>query len=112
MATKKITIPEKRANVFNEWKLACYANNEDYYFATLWTGIPDGDTTDIVVEDLRDGFYDDSLDEMIEMYQRVRRRYESDGFYINGNVYNTQDAIKLLMSKGVWKSKIMKGDVK
>lgn len=106
MATKKITIPEKRANVFNEWKLACYANNEDYYMATLWTGIPDGDTTETVLDDLHDGLYDDDLDDMIAMYRRLRKRYEKDGFYIKGNVYDTNKATLYLMSKDIWKDVI------
>lgn len=100
------TISQKRATVFNEWILACYANNEDYYMATLRTGIPDGDDVDIVIEDLNDGFYDDSLDEMIEMYQRVRNRYITDGYYLNGNVYSFIDMVSYLTSQGIWKGEI------
>lgn len=82
------TIAVKRAELLKEWLLAVHGNNESYYSATLWTGIPDGDDFDTVMEDLQSGFYDDDIDNMLAMYKRVRQKYEKDGFYHNGNVFH------------------------
>ena len=89
----KRTITVKRAELLREWILAQYGNNENYYYSTLYTGIPDGDTIETVVEDLQTGFYDDDIDDRLDMYRRVRKRYEKDGYYLNGNLYETSEQL-------------------
>lgn len=41
---EKMTIPQKRAAVYREWILSKLGNDERYYMATLYTGIPDGES--------------------------------------------------------------------
>lgn len=90
----KRTIAVKRAELFREWVLATLANNEEYYFSTLYLGIPDGEDEDMVREDLECGFYDDDIDEMLEVYSRAKSRYGNAGYYINGKLYyNETDAL-------------------
>ena len=91
----KRTIAVKRAELFREWVLATLANNEEYYFSTLSLGIPDGESEDMVFEDLMFGEYDDDIDEMLEVYSRAKSRYGKDGYYVNGKLYhNETDALK------------------
>ena len=91
----KRTIAVKRAELFREWVLATLANNEEYYFSTLSLGIPDGESEDMVFEDLMFGEYDDDIDEMLEVYSRAKSRYSKDGYYVNGKLYdNETDALK------------------
>lgn len=85
----KRTIAVKRAELLREWLFAVYANDTVYYESTLMLGIPDGDDLEMVLEDLQEGFYDDDIDEMLEMYARVRSRHEKHGFYYNGQVYHS-----------------------
>ena len=90
----KRTIATKRAKLFREWVLATLANNEEYYFSTLSLGIPDGDSEDVVFEDLMFGEYDDDIDETLEVYSRAKSRYGKDGYYVNGKLYdNETDAL-------------------
>lgn len=90
----KKTIAVKRAELFREWVLATLANNEMYYVSTLALGIPDGEDEDMVMEDLMCGFYDDDIDEMLEVYSRAKSRYGNAGYYINGKLYyNETDAL-------------------
>lgn len=90
----KRTIAVKRAELFREWVLATLANNEEYYFSTLSLGIPDGDSEDVVFEDLMFGEYDDDIDEMLEVYSRAKSRYGKAGYYVNGKLYyNETDAL-------------------
>lgn len=102
-------ITEKRATVWNEWLLSRLGNNEDYYYSTLYTGIPDGSGKLETLEDLQECFYDDDLDDMIEMYQRIRKRYQKDGFYFNKKVHTLDETIDYIKSLGLWKEKIYKG---
>lgn len=74
---------EKRSCLLREWLLSVHGNNENYYYSTLFTGIPDGDDYETVVDDLQEGFYDDVLDEMLEMYRQKRELYGNDGWYVN-----------------------------
>ena len=91
----KRTIAVKRAELFREWVLATLANNEEYYFSTLSLGIPDGEDEDMVMDDLECGFYDDDIDEMLEVYSRAKFRYGSAGYYVNGKLYYDEtDALK------------------
>lgn len=91
---------QKRAQLLKEWLLACYSNNEYYYDATLYTGIPDGDSYEDVLDDLRGGFYDEELDYMLDMYARVRTRYADDGWYIHRKLYTTmEEALKAIPEK-------------
>ena len=91
----KRTIAVKRAELFREWVLATLANNEEYYFSTLSLGIPDGEDEDMVMDDLMSGFYDDDIDDTLEVYSRAKARYGKDGYYVNGNLYdNETDALK------------------
>ena len=83
----KRTIAVKRAELFREWVLATLANNEDYYMSTLSLGIPDGDSEDVVKEDLECGFYDDDIDDMLEVYSIAKSRYGKAGYYVNGKLY-------------------------
>ena len=90
----KRTIAVKRAELFREWVLATLANNEEYYFSTLSLGIPDGDSEDVVFEDLMFGEYDDEIDDTLEVYSRAKSRYSKDGYYVNGKLYdNETDAL-------------------
>lgn len=95
----KKTIAVKRAELLKEWVLAQFGNNENYYYSTLLTGIPDGDTSETVIKDLQDGFYDDGMDDVLDIYRRVRERYEKDGYYYRGQLYD--DAESLLAVIGV-----------
>ena len=91
----KRTIAVKRAELFREWVLATLANNEEYYFSTLSLGIPDGEDEDMVMDDLMSGFYDDDIDEMLEVYSRAKSRYGKAGYYVNGKLYdNETDALR------------------
>ena len=82
----KRTIAVKRAELFREWVLATLANNEEYYFSTLSLGIPDGESEDMVMDDLMSGFYDDDIDDTLEVYSRAKSRYSKDGYYVNVGV--------------------------
>ena len=89
----KRTIAVKRAELLKEWVLAQFGNNENYYYSTLLTGIPDGDTSETVIEDLQDGFYDDDIDDVLDMYRRVRERYGKDGYYYRGRLYDNAESL-------------------
>ena len=90
----KRMITAKRAELFREWVLATLANNEEYYFSTLSLGIPDGEDEDMVMDDLMSGFYDDDIDDTLEVYSRAKSRYGSAGYYVNGKLYdNETDAL-------------------
>ena len=91
----KRMITAKRAELFREWVLATLANNEEYYMSTLSLGIPDGEDEDMVMDDLMSGFYDEDIDEMLEVYSIAKSRYGKDGYYVNGKLYdNETDALK------------------
>ena len=104
---------EKRAELYKEWRLAIYANDGNYYTRTLWTGIPDGDDEVTVLSDLQDGFYDEELEEMINLYDRAKSKYGEAGWYIGDDVhYGEADAIKAIeklegkLPKRIYKNKI------
>ena len=91
----KRMITAKRAELFREWVLATLANNEEYYFSTLSLGIPDGEDEDMVMDDLMSGFYDDDIDDTLEVYSIAKSRYGKDGYYVNGKLYDSEtDALK------------------
>ncbi len=81
------TIAVKRAELLKEWMFAIFANDEHYYYDTLMMGIADGTPLLTVLKDLQDGFYDDDIDETIDVYLRAKRMYGKSGYYHNGNVY-------------------------
>ena len=90
----KRTIAVKRAELFREWVLATLANNEEYYFSTLSLGIPDGESEDMVMDDLMSGFYDDDIDDALEVYSRAKSQYGKAGYYANNKLYdNETDAL-------------------
>ena len=90
----KRTIAVKRAELFREWVLATLANNEEYYFSALSLGIPDGEDEDMVMDDLMSGFYDDDIDDTLEVYSRAKSRDGKDGYYVNDKLYdNETDAL-------------------
>lgn len=89
----KRTIAVKRAELLKEWVIAQFGNNENYYYSTLLTGVPDGDASETVIEDLQDGFYDDDIDDVLDMYRRVRERYEKDGYYYHGRLYKKPESL-------------------
>lgn len=78
-----MTITQKRATLYREWLLATLGNHENYYYSTIVCGIPDGDDEQTVIEDLKSGFYDDDIDDTIDVYTRAKRRYGKDGYYVN-----------------------------
>lgn len=80
----KARITEKRALLLKEWILSMYGNDERYYMATLYDGIPDGDDYKTVMQDLQNGFYDDDIDDTLEMYHRAKSYYGRSGWFING----------------------------
>ena len=82
----KKTITMKRAELFREWLLATMANDEAYYCSTLMCGIPDGDNEETVMEDLQNGFYDDDIDDTINVYLRAKKLYGGAGYYVDGAV--------------------------
>lgn len=84
---KKQTITQKRATLYREWLLATLCNDERYYCCTLVEGIPDGDDIDTVFSDLEDGFYDDYLDEMIDLYLRAKKQFSESGWYVNEQLF-------------------------
>lgn len=85
----KRTIAVKRAELLREWLFAVYANDGNYYQSTLMLGIPDGDDLEMVLEDLQDGWYDNDIDEMLEVYIKARERYGKNGYYYNNHVYHS-----------------------
>lgn len=89
----KRTIAVKRAELLKEWVLAIFGNNQNYYHSTLYEGIPDCDTSETVIEDLQDGFYDDDMDDVLDMYRRVRERYGKDGYYYRGRLYKKPESL-------------------
>lgn len=88
---EKMTIPQKRAAVYREWILSKLGNDERYYMATLYTGIPDGDDQETTLADLADGFYDDDLDDMIDLYLSSKKAYGESGYYVNKQVIFNED---------------------
>jgi hypothetical protein len=86
-----MTITQKRACLYREWLLATLANDEMYYCSTLALGIPDGDDEETVLDDLKDGFYDDDIDETIGVYLWAKKRYAKHGYYVNEKLFFTED---------------------
>lgn len=91
-----MTITEKRAELYKEWRLAIYANDGDYYNATLALGIPDGDTPETVLEDLQEGFYDDDIMETIGLYKWAKKRYSGGGWYFTFDLLVIEDEAEAL----------------
>ena len=83
---KKKTIAEKRAILYREWQLAKLANDECYYDYTLALGIPDGDEDEDALWDLEAGWYDDDIDDTINVYLNAKKRYGKGGYFVNGEV--------------------------
>lgn len=79
---KKKTIAEKRAILYREWQLAKLANDECYYDYTLALGIPDGDDDEDAMWDLEGGWYDDDIDDTINVYLEAKKRYGKGGYYV------------------------------
>lgn len=88
---KKKTIAEKRAILYREWLLACLANDESYYDYTLSLGIPDGDTEENVLWDLEGGWYDDDIDDTINVYLNAKKHYGFAGYYVRERVIMDED---------------------
>lgn len=92
---KNLIIAEKRAQLYKEWILATLGNDENYYFSTLYTGIPDGDSEEEVLEAITEGAYDYDLDNMLAMYNRVKNRYKKSGWYVGKEVvYDEEEALR------------------
>lgn len=87
----KKTIAQKRSQLYREWLLATLSNDEAYYNSTLMMGIPDGDDEDTVKEDLISGFYDDDIDETIEIYLSAKKRYGKGGYWVDERVVMDED---------------------
>lgn len=88
---KKKTIAEKRAILYREWKLAKLANDECYYNYTSAFGIPDEDTDEDVLWDLEAGWYDDNIDETINVYLNAKKHYGEGGYYVREEVIMDED---------------------
>ena len=88
---KKKTIAEKRAILYREWQLAKLANDECYYYYTLALGIPDEDTDEDVLWDLEAGWYDDDIDETINVYLNAKKHYGEGGYYVREEVIMDED---------------------
>ena len=82
-----MTITEKRAELYKEWRLAVYGNDENYYYSTIVMGIPDGDTPEMVLANLQEGFYDEDIMDTINLYKRAKKLYGSDGWCLGGIIY-------------------------
>lgn len=92
---KNLVIAEKRAQLYKEWILATLGNDENYYFSTLYTGIPDGGSEEEVLEAVTEGAYDYDLDNMLAMYNRVKNHYKKSGWYIGEEVvYDEEEALR------------------
>lgn len=87
----KKTIAQKRSQLYREWLLATLSNDESYYNSTLMMGIPDGDDEDTVKDDLISGFYDEDIDETINVYLRAKKQYGKGGYYVDGQVIMNED---------------------
>lgn len=88
-------LTEKRAKLYREWLLATIANDEEYYYSTLMTGIPDGDDMETVMDDLTNGEYDEDIDNMLATYDRAKRLYGKSGYYVAEKViYDENEAIR------------------
>ena len=83
---KKKTIAEKRAILYREWQLAKLANDECYYDYTLALGIPDGDEDEDALWDLEAGWYDDDIDDTINVYLSAKKHYGKGGYYVREKV--------------------------
>ena len=83
---KKKTIAEKRAILYREWQLAKLANDECYYDYTLALGIPDGDEDEDALCDLEAGWYDDDIDDTINVYLSAKKHYGKGGYYVREKV--------------------------
>jgi hypothetical protein len=86
-----MTITQKRATLYREWLLATLGNHENYYYSTIVYGIPDGDDQETVLDDLKQGFYDDDIDDTIEVYTRAKKKYAKHGYYVNRKTYTNED---------------------
>lgn len=108
-----MTITEKRAELYKEWRLAVYGNDEYYYNSTLTMGIPDGDTLETVLEDLQEGFYDDDIMDTINLYKWAKKRYESAGWYIGEIVYmsEAQALVEIEHAEGKLPARIYKNKI-
>lgn len=82
----------KRAELLKAWALAYYGNDEAYYMGSLVEGIPDGEDFDRVVFDLAGYEYDDDLDDMIALYNRLDKRYSKSGWYIEDELITDKAA--------------------
>lgn len=87
----KKTIAEKRAILYREWQLAKLANDECYYDYTLALGIPDEDDDEDVLWDLEAGWYDDDIDETINVYLSAKKHYGKGGYYVREMVIMDED---------------------
>ena len=94
-------ITEKRALLFKLYLLARCGNDENMYLETLYTGIPDGTSISEARDEISYGEYDDDIDTMLSMYERVIVKYEKNGFFIDNKhkvVYKREELISLLKS--------------
>ena len=88
---KKKTIAEKRAILYREWQLAKLANDECYYDYTLALGIPDGDKDEDALWDLEAGWYDDDIDDTINVYLSAKKHYGKGGYDVREKVIMDED---------------------
>ena len=80
------TIADKRAQLYREWFLATLSNDENYYFSTLALGVPDGDTEQDLLWDLEGGWYDNDIDDTINVYLEAKKHYGEGGYYVRDMV--------------------------
>lgn len=108
-----MTITEKRAELYKEWRLAVYDNDEDYYYSTLIMGIPDGDTLETVLADLQEGFYDKDIMDTINLYKWAKKEYGNAGWYIDKILYmsEAQALVEIERAEGKIPTKIYKNKI-
>lgn len=108
-----MTITEKRAELYKEWRLAVYGNDEGYYCSTLTMGIPDGDTSENVLEDLQDGFYDEDIMGTINLYKKAKERYSGAGWCVGSIIYmdEEQALFDIAYREGKFPTKIYKNKI-
>lgn len=89
----KRTIAVKRAELYKLYLIALHGNYKMMYYSTLSDGIPGGMTCEQVKGEIQRGDYDDDIDEMIELYDKVISRWAGYGFYVDFRLVYSRDKL-------------------
>lgn len=97
-----MTITQKRAELWKNYLLCRHLNNEEGYYRTLYTGIPDN-SIENVYDEIIHGEYDEELDEFIRYYDAIITHYSPHGYYVYGLglTYSKQKVLSALEEKGI-----------